>query len=54
MSLFRRTIKESGTFRTTKTINNRTGKTSTSTIRVKTPVKTAVTTATRKAKRSKK
>ena len=50
MSLFRRFIKEAGTFRTTKTTNMKTGKVSTKTTRMK-KAKPAATTATRKIKR---
>jgi hypothetical protein len=50
MSLFRRFISEAGTFRTTKTTNNKTGKVSTKTTRMSKPKK-AATTGTRRAKR---
>ena len=50
MSLFRRIIKESGTFRTTKTTNNKTGKVSTKTTRMANPKKAATTATRRKRK----
>jgi hypothetical protein len=50
MSLFKRFIKEAGRVRTTRTINQKTGKVSTKTSTMK-KAKTAITTATRKAKR---
>jgi hypothetical protein len=50
MGLFDRFVKISGNFRTTKTTNRKTGKTSTSVKRVK-PSGVARTTATRKRKK---
>lgn len=50
MSLFKRFIKEAGTFRTTKTINQKTGKVSTKTTRTA-KAKPSNTTSTRRRKK---